>query len=159
MKESEHHEKTFVKDDDVAIIVCPACSAAKSISVAQFRNAQHTIAVKCKCGAAFKVLLDFRKSYRKPTNLKGTFTMQPPATGGGQMKIKNVSLTGLCFEVTGHHDIKIGQKARVDFTLDDRKLTRIKKTVTVRSVRGLAIGCEFYQDQAFEKDLGFYLRF
>lgn len=159
MKEAGHHEKTFVKDDDVAIIVCPACSAAKTISVVQFRNTQHTIAVKCKCGAAFKVLLDFRKSYRKPTNLRGTYAMHPPAGGGGLIKVKNVSLTGLCFEVIGHHDIKISQKATVDFTLDDRKETRIKKTVTVRSVNGLAIGCEFHQDQAFEKDLGFYLRF
>ncbi len=159
MQESGHQEKTFVKDDDAAIIVCPTCSAAKSISVIQFRNAQHTITVKCKCGATFKVLLDFRQSYRKPTNLTGTFAMLPPATGGGLVKIRNVSLSGLCFEVHGVHHILIGQKALVEFTLDNRKETLIKKQVTIRSVRGHAIGCEFHQDQAFEKDLGFYLRF
>lgn len=159
MPESGHQERTFVKDDDVAIIVCPSCSAAKSISAAQFRNAQHTVTVKCRCGVTFKVLLDFRQSYRKPTNLTGTFAMIPPASGGGLIKVRNVSLSGLCFEVHGIHDIHIGQKAVVEFTLDNRKETLIKKQVTVRSVRGHDIGCEFHQDQAFEKDLGFYLRF
>ena len=159
MTESERQEKSFVKDDDMAIIVCPTCTGAKSINVAQYRNAQHTISVKCKCGAAFKVLLDFRQSYRKPTDLSGTYAMQSPASGGGVVKIRNVSLSGLCFEVHGTHDINIGQKAIVEFTLDNRKETRIKKLVKIRSVRGHSIGCEFYQDQAFEKDLGFYLRF
>lgn len=159
MTDSGHQERTFVKDDDIAIIVCPTCSVAKSISVAQFRNAQHTVTVKCKCGNAFRILLDFRQSYRKQTNLTGTFIMVPPATGGGMVRIRDVSLSGLCFEVKGMHDIKIGQKAIVEFTLDSRKETRIKKLVTVRSVRTTAIGCEFHQDQAFEKDLGFYLRF
>ena len=159
MTETEHQERSFVKDDDMAIIVCPSCSAAKTISVAQFRNAPHTVTVKCKCGKAFKVLLDFRQSYRKPTNLTGIYAMQPPAVGGGMVKIRDVSLTGLCFEVKGVHDIKIGQKAVVEFTLDSRKETKIKKQVTIRSIRTNAIGCEFHQDQAFEKDLGFYLRF
>ncbi len=159
MQESGHQEKTFVKDDDVAIIVCPTCSAAKSISVAQYRNAQHLITVKCKCGKTFKILLDFRQSYRKPTNLTGTYSMHPPAVGGGLVKIKNVSLSGLCFEVHGVHDIRIGQRALLEFTLDNRKETLIKKQVIIRSIRGRDIGCEFHQDQAFEKDLGFYLRF
>lgn len=159
MQDSPNQERTFVKDDDVAIIVCPDCSAAKSISVTQFRNAQHTVTVKCKCGHSFKVLLDFRQSYRKPTNLTGTFAMRPPAVGGGLVKIRNVSLTGLCFEVHGVHDIKIGQKVDIEFTLDNRKETHIKKKAIIRSVRGHLIGCEFHQDQAFEKDLGFYLRF
>lgn len=159
MTQEENETKSFVKDDDMAIIVCPACSNAKHINVAQYRNAQHTIKVKCRCGTSFKVLLDFRQCYRKPTDLSGTYAMVPPAAGGGKISVKNVSLAGVGFEVIGRHAIETGQKAIIEFTLDNRKETLIRKKVTIRSVRGTFIGGEFYQDQAFEKDLGFYLRF
>ena len=151
--------RTPVNDDDMARIVCPACLAVKSSTVSKFRNVRHTVNVKCRCGNTFKVMFEFRKSYRKPTDLSGNYSMYPPATGAGLMKVRNISLTGLCFEVTGFHDIRIGQRATLTFTLDDRKKTPIKKQVAIRSVQGRSIGGEFYQDQAFEKDLGFYLRF
>jgi hypothetical protein len=151
--------KSFVKDDDKAVIVCPACGIAKDVDVGKYRNAPHTIKVNCRCGISFKVLLDFRRSYRKMTNLAGTYAMISPASGVGNILVKNVSLTGIGFEVSGHHSIQTGQKALVEFTLDNRKETLIKKKVTIRSVRGTFIGGEFHQDQAFEKDLGFYLRF
>jgi hypothetical protein len=151
--------RTFVKDGDVAVIVCPTCGIAKEIKVGQYRNVMHTLKVNCRCGVTFKVLLDFRQNYRKPTNLAGTYVMIPPAAGGGKMMVKNVSLSGIGFEITGHHAIQTGQKAIVEFTLDNRKESHIKKQITVRSIRGSFIGGEFQQDQAFEKDLGFYLRF
>lgn len=151
--------RTFVKDGNLAVIVCPACGIAKEIDVGQYRNVMHTLKVNCRCGISFKVLLDFRQSYRKLANLSGTYAMIQPASGGGKILVKNVSLTGIGFEVAGHHAIEAGQKAIVEFTLDNRKETLIKKKVTIRSVRGTFIGGEFHQDQAFEKDLGFYLRF
>jgi hypothetical protein len=151
--------RTPVNDDNVARIVCPACLAVKSSTVGKFRNVRHTVTVKCRCGNTFQVMFEFRKSYRKPTDLSGTYAMAPPASGAGQVKIKNLSLTGLCFEVTGIHDIKVGLKAMLTFTLDDRKKTQINKQVTIRSVQGQVIGVEFHQDRAFEKDLGFYLYF
>ena len=159
MMQEENETRSFVKDDDKAIIVCPSCSNAKTINVAQFRNGQHTVKVKCGCGFSFKVLLDFRQCYRKPTDLSGTYAMIPPAAGGGRINVKNVSLSGIGFEVAGRHSIETGQRAMVEFTLDNRKETLIRKKVTIRSVRGSFIGGEFHQDQAFEKDLGFYLRF
>jgi hypothetical protein len=151
--------RTPVNDDDVARIVCPTCLAVKSSTVSKFRNVRHTVTVKCRCGNTFQVMFEFRKSRRKPTDLSGTYAMTPPASGTGQVKIKNLSLTGLCFEVAGFHDIRVGLKAMLTFTLDDRKKTQINKQVTIRSVRGREIGVEFHQDQAFEKDLGFYLYF
>ena len=154
-----HQRRTPVNDDDVARIDCPACLAVKSSAVSKFRNVRHAVTVKCRCGNTFQVMFEFRKSYRKPTDLNGTYALTPPESGTSQMKIKNLSLTGLCFEVTGLHDIRVGLKAMLTFTLDDRKKTRINKQVTIRSVRGGVIGVEFHQDQAFEKDLGFYLYF
>lgn len=85
--------------------------------------------------------------------------MTLPAVGGGKAKILNISLNGACFEVSGIHKIQIGQTGWVDFTLDDRKATHLKRDFIIRAVVGNAIGCEFKKSQAFEKELGFYLRF
>ena len=45
-----------------------------------------------------------------------------------------------------------------DLYMDDLKETPLRKMTVVRSVHQNRIGCEFRKDQAFEKDLGFYLR-
>ena len=73
--------------------------------------------------------------------------------------IINLSLEGACFEVTGTHRLAIGQKGTINFTLDDRKATRLKRDFAIRMVHGSKIGIEFKKAQAFQKELGFYLRF
>lgn len=150
-------QKSFVKSDDQAMIVCPTCDTAKAISVAQFRHRLHLIKVKCKCGHLFRVHLEFRRHFRKPTDIEGTYDLRPPATGGGKVKVINLSLSGACFEVRGLHDMKIGQEGSLVFTLDNRQETVLFKKVIIKTVNANRIGCEFVQDRAFEKELGFYL--
>ena len=149
--------KTFVKDDSQATIVCPACSVAKTISVEEFRHRQHVLKVKCNCGHSFSLQLEFRQFFRKETELQGVYDTKPPARGGGIATIVNLSLIGACFEVRGVHDLKIGHKGSLVFTLDNRKETVLYRQVIIRSVDGNRIGCEFVEDRAFEKELGFYL--
>lgn len=151
--------KAFVNVDGKTTLVCPECNTVKTVSVGQLRQRQHKVKVRCPCSNIFKVNLDFRKCFRKPTSLEGMFDMVPPAIGGGKVKVINLSLDGLCFEVTGYHRLDIGQKGNIDFTLDDRKGTRLKREFTIRMVSGNKIGCEFKKSAAFEKELGFYLRF
>ena len=151
-------QKSFVKSGDEATIVCPQCNSAKVIAVRQFRQRLHMLKVKCRCGYTFKVQLEFRRHYRKQTDLPGTYDVVPPSIGGGKAKILNLSLSGACFEIRGVHDLKIGQKGVLVFTLDNRKETVLSKHIRIISVTGNRIGSEFISDQAFEKDLGFYLR-
>ncbi len=149
--------KTFVKTDDEAMIICPECDAARAISAAQFRNRSHLIKVKCKCGHIYKVHLEFRQHFRKPTELEGTYDLTPPAIGGGKIKVINLSLSGACFEVRGLHDMQVGHRGALVFTLDNRKETVLFKQVIIKTVDGNRIGCEFVEDRAYEKELGFYL--
>ncbi len=151
-------QKSFVKSGDEATIVCPQCNSAKVIAVRQFRQRLHMLKVKCRCGYTFKVQLEFRRHYRKQTDLPGTYDVVPPAVGGGKAKVLNLSLSGACFEIRGVHDLKIGQKGVLVFTLDNRKETVLSKNIRIISVTGNRIGSEFISDQAFEKELGFYLR-
>jgi len=139
------------------MIVCPMCDTAKAISVTRFRHRQHVIKVRCKCGNLFRVQLEFRRHFRKPTDLEGTLDLTSPAVGGGKIKVINLSLSGACFEVRGIHDMKIGQRGSLVFTLDNRKQTVLFKEAVVIRVNGNRIGCEFIEDRAFEKELGFYL--
>ncbi len=139
------------------MIVCPACDSAKAISASQFRHRLHLIKAKCKCGHVFKVHLEFRRHFRKEAELEGTYDLNPPAVGGGKTKVVNLSLSGACFEVRGIHDLQVGQKGSLVFTLDNRRETVLFKKVIIKTVSANRIGCEFVEDRAFEKELGFYL--
>lgn len=151
--------KAFVNEEGQATLVCPHCSSVKNVSVGQFRERQHKLKVRCSCSTVFTVNLDFRRCFRKPTKLEGIYDMIPPAVGGGKVLVANLSIDGACFEVAGLHKLSIGQKGHINFTLDDRKMTRLKREFVIRMVSGNAIGCEFKKTLAFEKELGFYLRF
>ncbi len=157
MKNHAPTNKTFVKEDSQATIVCPVCSSAKTISVEEFRHRQHVLKVKCKCGNSFSLQLEFRQFFRKDTNFQGVYDVKPPARGGGSATIIDLSLTGACFEVRGVHALKIGHKGSLVFTLDNRKKTVLYRQVVIRSVEGKRIGCEFVEERAFDKELGFYL--
>lgn len=152
-------ERAFVRADGNATIVCPGCGTVKIVPVGQYKERQHRLQVRCSCSHIFKINLDFRQCFRKPTNLSGIYGLHPPAVGGGVVQVLNLSLSGLCFEVSGVHKITIGDKGRIDFTLDNRKKTRLVREFVVRSITGKMIGCQFKKEQQFEKELGFYLRF
>jgi hypothetical protein len=162
-------QKSFVKSGDETTIICPQCNSAKIIAVRQFRQRLHMLKVKCRCGQVFKVQLEFRRHYRKATELQGIYSRKttelqgyyesmPPAVNSGKVKVINLSVNGACFEFRGSHDVKIGQKGILAFTLDNRKTTQLTKEVHIRSINGNRIGCEFVEDRAFDKELGFYLR-
>ncbi len=152
-------QKSFVKTNDTASIRCPKCDLVKNISVSKFRNSRHTFKIRCSCGHTFLVSLDFRRHYRKPTELTGTYNVIiPSGTGGGQMQVNNISRSGVDFSVSGHHNIQLDQKIGLTFKLDNKKETEISKQVIVRQIRENSIGCEFIEQSQIGKDLGFYLR-
>ncbi|MCF8056278.1 MAG: zinc-ribbon domain-containing protein [Desulfocapsa sp.] len=152
-------QKTFVKTNDTASIRCPNCDLIKNISVSKFRTSRHTFKIRCSCSHVFVVSLDFRRHYRKPTELIGTYTVIVPANnGGGTMQVNNISRSGIDFSVSGLHNIQVGQQIVITFRLDNKKETEINKQVIVRRVRNNKIGCEFTEQMQIGKDLGFYLR-
>jgi len=151
-------EKIFVSNEGSAMISCPRCGKTKQVAVGKYCGKKHTIKVRCSCNTSFLAYLEFRRNYRKPTDLSGTYRIISDGAGGGTVSIKNISRGGIGFSVSGRHNIEIGQKALVDFVLDNRKSSRVSKEVIVRSVTNNHIGCQFVSHQPFEKDLGFYLQ-
>jgi hypothetical protein len=150
--------KTYVRNDDTATLICPACKTVKHITAGSFRQGKHTITVHCICQQTFNVLFDFRQYYRKQVNLPGTYEIiSKGGIGGGIIQVNNISRCGLRFTVSGLHRIEEGQELRVEFQLNDKKKTLIKREVTVRTVRQNIIGCRL-KDHLEEKELGFFLQ-
>ncbi len=154
--------KSFVTSENTATITCPKCNKSRNLQAEGYRNKKHTLKVRCSCNHGFVVMLDFRKHFRKETNLDGTYVMLPPAAGKGKLIIHNISQNGIGFttgfSINGSSPLKPGQKAQVVFQLDNKKRTRIEKLVIIRSIKNNFVGGEFDLTGGFDKDLGFYLR-
>ncbi len=153
--------KIFVRPDNTVTIVCPSCSLVKNAAVGAYKNKCHNIKVRCPCGTQFMVHLDFRRYFRKPTDLPGFYRIiKPPGIMGfGDINVKDISLGGIGFTVSGKNRIEVGQTLSLDFTLDDKKRTMLKKEVIVQSIEGDFVGSYFSDNELFEKELGFFLRF
>ncbi len=154
----QNSTKSYVNENGNTTILCPECYKKKTLAVEKFRGKKTTLKAKCSCGHIFVVNLEFRRHYRKPTELNGKYKMDPPSNSAGISEIINLSLSGACFKVRGMHDIQEGQLGTIEFTLDNRKQTSLFKHVIIRNVDKGKIGCEFLDQQAFNKELGFYLR-
>jgi hypothetical protein len=154
---SESKNRAFVSDNGLATITCPNCGLTKQVPVANYCGKRQTVKVRCRCKESFSTQLDFRQSHRKRADLSGIYQILNDR-GGGIASIRDISKDGIGFTVSGTHNVKVGQKIQLVFSLDDRKQTPLQKQAVVRSVHKNRIGCEFSRMQAFEKDLGFYLR-
>ncbi len=151
--------KAHVRDDKTATIVCPSCGAAKHVAAEKFRNHTHTIKARCRCKEVLTVQFNFRRHYRKATNLPGTYIiLSDEATGGGVIHVRNVSRGGLGFTVSGRHNIKKGLIIGIEFNLNDKGMTLLRKKAVVKSLHDNYIGCEFTNRDELEKALGFYLQ-
>jgi hypothetical protein len=157
----------FVNQEDMALLNCPHCGRMKHVSVAKFKNKKHSLQVKCVCGQTFAADLNFRKRYRKQTNLDGYFCkasgQERPADAGllpRNCKIVNLSLGGMGLRHDTALKIAAGDELFVDFVLDDRKQSHMERKIVVRHVGEQGyIGGEFCDtnQHVYEKTLGFYL--
>lgn len=150
--------KAFVRPDFTVTIVCPSCKMPKTVSVSSFKNKTHYLKVRCPCETVFRVHLDFRQHYRKPTDLPGMYKSLKPTGSGGTIEVKDISISGLGFVIKGTNLVEEGHLLKVSFELDDKKKTKLEKKVVVQSITNGFIGCKFVEEQAYEKELGFYLK-
>ena len=169
-------KKVFIRPDNTAMITCPKCQSTRTVSLDKIPQGKQFLKIKCSCATIFSVKLEFRKYYRKDTNLYGTLkllTAKNPqnkkATDTGKThyvctidqpcdcKIVNVSKTGVGINMPGQHELEEGDTLLVEFILDDARKSNIEKKVVIRLVRGNFLGCEFFDVDEYDKALGFYL--
>ena len=68
----EQAQKVFVKEDSSALIRCEACGLVETVRMQDLASLAPVVRIRCACAAVFPVRFEYRKFYRKATNLEGT---------------------------------------------------------------------------------------
>ncbi len=141
--------------------MCPECTRARIQDVSSYLDLDREIRayVCCKCGYKFKAVLERRKNHRKPVNLPGTYWTERRGLSRN-CTIKDISRTGVRFNVATNPDLNIGDKVWVEFRLDTPQRTQISKRVIIRNKKKSDYGVEFLgvdPNNATDRSIGFYL--
>jgi hypothetical protein len=163
-------EKVFVNENNIAVFICPECKKSRNVDVSKYKNLCKASKIKCNCpcGHSYNAILEKRKHYRKQTNLPGIYvnivssigTNFLEEVGRGTLRVTDISRTGIQFTLNIQHDFSINDKILVEFRLDDKQKTLIKKEVIIKNINGLKIGAEFLSidpSDPSDKAIGFYL--
>lgn len=160
-------QRVFVKEDGAATIHCHACGLVRVISMKNAAPPKPVLNVKCSCAAVFPIRIEYRKFYRKTTNLAGVYCKpyngETPSELINRLKktncrVENISMHGVGFSVMGKHLLQSGERIFLGFILDNHSQSWVEKSGTIRLVEGNYIGMEFDEPANTDKDLGFYLR-
>jgi hypothetical protein len=152
-------KKLYVSPDGMATFICPECGIAKQESVQMYQGHKGPIKVECPCANVYEVQLEFRRFYRKETNLKGMYIRASQPRDRGQLVIKDLSLGGCRCETWERFTLVPNEEIKLEFTLDDLRHSPIKKNAVVVHLNENRAGCRFSDTVAsYDADLGFYLR-
>jgi hypothetical protein len=151
--------KTYIRPDNTAVISCPHCGRQKTLHADSLKQHKSKLKIKCACGNIFTVDLEFRHRVRKPVSLGGTYTNHSQKDSRGDIKVRNISVSGLEFSSMDVNNFKIGDVLTLKFNLDDEHRSEVRKEATVRAIRTNSVGCEFVGsgDLAFDGPLGLYV--
>jgi len=154
-------QKVFITSKNTATFVCPECGNTSIANVSKYASIDKKVTVNCKCicGHNFKVSLEKRRQYRKSTDLPGVYyyDMGRGDTDKGNMRVVDVSSNGLKLKLNVERHFNGGDRLRVEFHLDDKRRTYIKKEVIVRNVYKNLVGTSFSPTEGDDPALGFYL--
>jgi hypothetical protein len=157
-------QKIFLTRDHKATLVCPECERSRTVDVAEHVNRHHEvrIRVKCPCGRRYPATLERRRFFRKDVHFRGTFARLDDgrSAGGGEMAVRDLSRTGVCIRLNTMRKLHVGDRLVVNFCLDDRHRSLIRKESIVRRIDGLDLGAEFTSTDPSDphaKAIGFYL--
>ena len=157
-------QKIYLTESDKVTFECPKCHASKNADISKYKKmtSSVTLKVKCPCGNVYSVTLERRKHYRKETKFPGIFTFRPLVGNDqkGPMTVLDISKGGLKFKMLSTPIFIRGDIIEVEFNLDNKNRTQIKKQVYVRNIKDNFIHvefCSFNTNDSGDKALGFYL--
>lgn len=162
----EQAQKVFVKEDSSATIRCEGCGLVQTVQMQNLASLAPVVRIRCACAAVFPVRFEYRKFYRKATNLEGTYQVLfderdipdlSQAKKTINCRIENISMHGAGFSALGRHRIEKNARLILGFTLDNPKRTWIEKIGVVQLVDGSYLGLRFEEPASADRELGFYL--
>jgi hypothetical protein len=155
-------EKAYNTSSNTAFFACANCNRQHIVDVTKYLTIPKEIKlkVKCKCGHEWTATLEKRRHFRKEVKFSGKFSCR--ATGRAnyeaKMQVVDLSRKGLkvkLFEKPGF--VKVGDWVEVEFKLDNRPRTLIKRMAQVKNVDGYFLGLAFPDHKHEDPDIGFYM--
>lgn len=154
-------QKVFITSKNTATFVCPKCGNTTIANVAKYAAIDKKVTVKCSCncGHKYSVSLEKRRQYRKGTDLPGFYfyRVDNGDMDKNSMRVVDISTNGLKLRLSVERQFNAGEELEVEFYLDDKRNTFIKKKVIVRNVKSNLVGTSFAPNQGDDPALGFYL--
>lgn len=138
-------KRIFVDGDDRARFVCPECGVVTTLQVPRRPGWSTPLRerFRCSCGRSHIVYLEHRVSTRREVSLPGTYRTEGEASMR-PMTVRNLSRTGLAFEIGEGERAAPGTHAVVELELTHAERTRFVKKVLVSWVEGRRVGAEFW---------------
>jgi len=152
-------KRLYVDDAHMVTYLCPKCGESRKQSVDKYKNIAGLIKMSCICGYVSEIKIEFRKFFRKDTELEGFYYKSIPEGHWGKMIIRDLSVVGCRFEMIRKEPLAEGEEIKLQFTLDEPKKSIIRKKAVVSEVQGSHVGCRFSDPPGhIDSELGFYLR-
>ena len=156
-KVNDMPEKVFIGDDGKVTFICPECKRSKTTHASNYKHSETAVKVNCKCacGHAYSVLLERRKYIRKNLNLRGIYYLMT-RDERGMMTVIDMSRSGMKIRLEVERSLALGERLALEFRLDDKEKSLIRREVFIRSVKGALVGVEFCHPEHYDK-LGHYI--
>jgi hypothetical protein len=148
---------TFYADPEGSlVIICPACGYTKTVDSKNVRIPKKPIKTKCTCGHIFSFQVELRQYHRKAVDLLGSCECAR-VRGHSRIRVRDLSMGGIGFILQSPMEIVEGDSLRIEFELDDARLTALVRSAVVKFVLGDTVGASF-TGSWFDKDFAFYLK-
>jgi predicted RNA-binding Zn-ribbon protein involved in translation (DUF1610 family) len=154
---SQEIMKIFPTTNDEAHIICPNCGHRETKKASDYRKYNRIKTLhQCKCGLSFQIFIEYRRYSRKESKFWGS--CKTADNRETEIKIINISRSGVGFIMTEPLLVPIGERLQISFIFKDTKRSLITKKVIVRRIDNDLIGAEFetHIDET-DEDLGYFL--
>jgi PAS domain S-box-containing protein len=153
----------LLKDGKTANIACKHCNHQKLLDISEIRSIGTRLKVTCACGNEMFIKVELRREHRKAVNFDGVYIrgrgdrIAMKSGDWGRIQITNLSRRGIGFKLLDQSDVRVNDRFRVKFTLDNTASSVVQKEVVVRAVAAEAIGCQFVGKDPCDVTIGFYM--
>jgi hypothetical protein len=163
-------QKASIGKGGITVFTCPHCARTKLVDTSQFAKfEQRVVRIKltCECKEAYFVDLDRRLSPRKDVNLSGSYCHFSFGDGelglrihNAQVAIKNISKTGMRFELPEAPPLSPGDVIKVGIQLDETNQLVVEKEVEIKHISHSTVGAKFThvsENDSFHRAIAFFL--
>ncbi|MBW2565647.1 MAG: PilZ domain-containing protein [Deltaproteobacteria bacterium] len=170
MMKTSDSQVVYVRQDNSATVTCPHCGVRYKVNAGKVTTCGRRCKLRCKCGHRCSVFFEFRENprrelyvdgYYRPIRevyIRGAARTGPTSESLVLVLVQNISRTGIGFVVATGHELKVGDRLEIMFTLDDPEQSRVEREGVVRRLaEDNYLGCEFTDFGHVDRATGFYV--